>query len=100
MPAPIPAPGPDEPPVGAPGPQACDGWGGPGGAWAPGSAGAGPVPRCEPPGPHPDLPSADGVPAGAGVAAPGAAPAAAAGPGTGPGGAGGELARRLGGPAG
>src|SRR5260370_27074130 len=75
MTAPIPEPGPEEeqPPGGAPGPQACDGWGGPGWAWAPGSAGAGPVPRCERPGPQPDLPSADGLPAGLDYAALGAA---------------------------
>src|SRR5258708_27628872 len=86
MAAPTPEPGPEEeqPPGGAPGPQACDGWGGPGWAWAPGSAGAGPVPRCERPGPQPDLPSADGLPAGPGYPAPGGALAAARPPGTHP----------------
>src|SRR5260221_14401798 len=94
MPARIPEPGPDEeqPPGGAPGPQACDGWGGPGWAWAPGSAGAGPVPRCERPGPQPDLPSADGLPAGLDYAALVAALAASGALDTDPGDQDGELA--------
>src|SRR5260221_5097487 len=97
MTAPIPEPGPEEeqPPGGAPGPQACDGWGGPGWAWAPGSAGAGPVPRCERPGPQPDLPSADGLPAGLGYAGLVAGLAAAGAPGPPPRDHDGELADTL-----
>src|SRR5260370_19851240 len=102
MTAPIPEPGPEEeqPPGGAPGPQACDGWGGPGWAWAPGSAGAGPVPRCERPGPQPGNPSADGLPAGLGYAALGAALAASGALGTHPRAPGGEPADSLAGEAG
>src|SRR5260370_7819749 len=83
MPAPIPEPGPDEPPVGARGPDedpqapdgpgvghdARDGWGGPGWAWVPGSADTGPVPACEHPGPQPAGRGEDGLPGGLDYAA-------------------------------
>ena len=83
MPAPIPEPGPDDPPAGARGPHedlqasdgpgaaqdARDGWGGPGWVWVPGSADTGPVPRCERPGPQPAGPDPDGLPAGLDYAA-------------------------------
>src|SRR5258707_15655747 len=91
MPAPIPEPGPEEPPVGARGPDedpqapdgpgagqdARDGWGGPGGAWVPGSADTGPGPRGERPGPQPAGPGPDGLPAGGGFAGAGAGVGAA-----------------------
>jgi hypothetical protein len=99
MPAPIPQPGPDEdqtpgrtpspdadeaahadpgpdparPPAGAVGPdtvdQAREVRGGPGWAWVEGSADTGPVPLCERPGPQPDPPTRDGLPAGLDYAA-------------------------------
>src|SRR5260370_12045363 len=70
MPAPIPEPGPDEPPVGARGPaedpqppdrpgagqDARDGWGGPGWAWVPGGPATRPRPPCGPPPPPPPPP--------------------------------------------
>src|SRR5260221_5357464 len=94
MTAGIPEPGPEEeqPPGAAPGTQACDGWGGTGWAWAPGSAGAGPVPRCERRGPQPGNPSADGLPAGLDYAALVAALAASGALDTDPGDQDGELA--------
>jgi hypothetical protein len=97
MTAPIAEPGPDEeqPPGGAPRPdagQAHDGhgseagrphdgagpeiepeaevaWGGLEWTWVPGSADTGPVPACERPGPQPAGPSEDGLPAGLDYAA-------------------------------
>jgi hypothetical protein len=53
VPAPIPEPGPDEEQQSAPG------W-----AWVEGSAGTGPVPGYARPGPQPEPPGADGLPAG------------------------------------
>ena len=75
MPAPTPEPGPDEeqPPGGAAGTggerESAQWWGGRGWAWAEGSADSGPVPWCGRPGPQPDLPGEDGLPAGLDYAA-------------------------------
>jgi Domain of unknown function (DUF222) len=81
MPAPTPEPGPDEEqsPAGAlspegdetadAGPALPGRWGGPGWAWVEGSADTGPVPLCDRPGPQPDPPAGDGLPAGLDYAA-------------------------------